>query len=553
MRLLFFPSNLSAPFPSSRFRLFREIRGKNDPARRQPVDLSVRKVYYLSNVHLIYNSFIHNRFGFDGGTMRIPGTDVSKWQADMTVEPVLHIDWNRLATKHRFVWIKAGQGKWIDPGFEFNSQQAKAVGMDFGYYWFYEYRKEFAPTPEEQAELLLSTMKDIPVMGIALDFEKLKNEALPPRNVCLDLIRRFYLRMDKAGVRSEVFYSNLDFLKNTLGFDYPDWLKKKSLWLAWYPALQDEHKSWRHDLWLAEHLKSEIMPHFMDVKWKIQFWQFTDRLDGLGAGVRSKQLDGNYFFGSEEEYHAWVRKSDLVKKEEGPEETGRAVIAGEQDLNTAGVETSTTSVLLAVDGASHESCTLLISPVFGPAGSQVTVTGARWPASSVIRLGLARSDGSIVSEILVTSSETGSCEAQLKIPDQAASGEVWMIKACIQGAHREMTSISFTVTGSAVDNTYTVQPGDTLGAIALMFKVTLASLLEANPQISNPNLIQPDQSIFLPTGASSDAVHYTVVPGDTLSEIAAAHGTTWQAIFALNRSILSSPNVIIPGQVLRVK
>lgn len=47
---------------------------------------------------------------------------------------------------------------------------------------------------------------------------------------------------------------------------------------------------------------------------------------------------------------------------------------------------------------------------------------------------------------------------------------------------------------------------------------------------------------------------YTVKPGDTLTKIAQAHygNTIYQPIFEANQHLLSNPNVIIPGQVLRV-
>lgn len=46
-------------------------------------------------------------------------------------------------------------------------------------------------------------------------------------------------------------------------------------------------------------------------------------------------------------------------------------------------------------------------------------------------------------------------------------------------------------------------------------------------------------------------VYYTVQSGDTLSGIASQYGTTYQAIAALNG--LDNPNLIYPGQTLRVK
>ena len=45
---------------------------------------------------------------------------------------------------------------------------------------------------------------------------------------------------------------------------------------------------------------------------------------------------------------------------------------------------------------------------------------------------------------------------------------------------------------------------------------------------------------------------YVVRSGDTLSRIAGANGTTWEALFAANRDKLSNPNVIQVGQQLRL-
>ncbi|AEW93327.1 MULTISPECIES: LysM peptidoglycan-binding domain-containing protein [Streptomycetaceae] len=46
---------------------------------------------------------------------------------------------------------------------------------------------------------------------------------------------------------------------------------------------------------------------------------------------------------------------------------------------------------------------------------------------------------------------------------------------------------------------------------------------------------------------------YTVAPGDTLSTIAEAHGTTWQRLYAANRQVIGGdPDLIMPGQRLTV-
>lgn len=45
---------------------------------------------------------------------------------------------------------------------------------------------------------------------------------------------------------------------------------------------------------------------------------------------------------------------------------------------------------------------------------------------------------------------------------------------------------------------------------------------------------------------------YTVRSGDWLSKIAPHYRTTWQRIFAVNRDRIADPDLIYPGQILRL-
>lgn len=55
------------------------------------------------------------------------------------------------------------------------------------------------------------------------------------------------------------------------------------------------------------------------------------------------------------------------------------------------------------------------------------------------------------------------------------------------------------------------------------------------------------------TNRSASRGDYTVREGDTLSKIAARHGTTWQRLYAANKAVIGSdPDVILPGQRLVV-
>lgn len=55
-----------------------------------------------------------------------------------------------------------------------------------------------------------------------------------------------------------------------------------------------------------------------------------------------------------------------------------------------------------------------------------------------------------------------------------------------------------------------------------------------------------------PNGSSAGAL-YKVREGDTLTSVAAAHRTTWQKLWQLNRHHVPDPDVIKPGQELRLK
>jgi len=103
---------------------------------------------------------------------------------------------------------------------------------------------------------------------------------------------------------------------------------------------------------------------------------------------------------------------------------------------------------------------------------------------------------------------------------------------------------------------YIVKSGDTLSGIAQEYGTTTKVLASIN-NISNPNLIYPGQKIVLPSGSSSSkgnassSSYYTVKSGDTLSEIAQRFDTTTSTLVKLNN--ISNPNLIYPGQVIKIK
>lgn len=100
---------------------------------------------------------------------------------------------------------------------------------------------------------------------------------------------------------------------------------------------------------------------------------------------------------------------------------------------------------------------------------------------------------------------------------------------------------------------YTVQRGDTLTKIAKAYGTTVSQLVAWNG-ISNPNLIFVGQKLIVAKsepGPEPVKEYYTVKRGDNLTKIARTFGTTVAQLVEWNR--IPNPNLIYPGQVLRVK
>lgn len=110
--------------------------------------------------------------------------------------------------------------------------------------------------------------------------------------------------------------------------------------------------------------------------------------------------------------------------------------------------------------------------------------------------------------------------------------------------------------GSALAQ-YLVRSGDTLYTIAQHFGLTVDLLLEQNPQITNPNRISVGQVINLvvapplPPEAPPGTIQIYVSEGETLNNIARRTGTSVQAIIDANPQIYD-PNLIFVGQIINV-
>ena len=101
---------------------------------------------------------------------------------------------------------------------------------------------------------------------------------------------------------------------------------------------------------------------------------------------------------------------------------------------------------------------------------------------------------------------------------------------------------------------YVIQPGDTLTSIAARFGVMVEDIVRVNPILVNPNAIYPGQIIHIPLVGQTSvpmAALYIVQPGETLTSIALRYNIPPGSLLQFNPQI-TNPNLIYPGQIIAI-
>lgn len=199
--------------------------------------------------------------------------DISFWQDDPTTPA--NINFEKMSQMTRGVIIRAGQNLWEDIKFKTSWADAKQAGLLRGSYWFYDSRAN----PKRQAEKWAQVLgDDTGEMELWCDFEDRYSGAYTGWRHWFDFMERLkaLLPNKKLGVYTGYYY----WLEFAAGVTY----------FAQYP------------LWIAAYnTNAPRIPPIWD-DWT--YWQFTDNGDGTLFGVESKNIDLNYFKGTEEEFLA---------------------------------------------------------------------------------------------------------------------------------------------------------------------------------------------------------------------------------------------------------
>jgi LysM repeat protein len=192
---------------------------------------------------------------------------------------------------------------------------------------------------------------------------------------------------------------------------------------------------------------------------------------------------------------------------------------------------------------------LTLTPLSGATGTQMTIRGANFPANSTMNVTVGQQGQSPAITLSPTSDGSGNFSVTATIPNSATPGSLWTITATTQASGGPTASASFQVTAQPPVGLYTVQSGDSLSQLAQRFNTTLNALLLANPQITNPNVLTVGQQLYIPGAlvTVNGQTVYIVKAGDSLSLIAFNQGISLTSLEQANPGI-TDPNLIYPGE-----
>lgn len=208
-------------------------------------------------------------------TQEVEFPDISFWQGT--------VDFTKMS-KASGVILRAGQGAYIDSQFEVNRSEVLKNKMNWGIYWFWDDRV----SPSVQAEKLVSLFssnKELPNMGIYCDWESTYGGKFGSIGNVVSFMERVeeLLPLARVGMYTGYYFfmQNTDTFRDNSQLKY---LSKKPLWLAWYIVDPKYVKIPR--LWT-----------------KLTFWQYGTPARGSEFGVNSKEIDMNWFNGTQEEFN----------------------------------------------------------------------------------------------------------------------------------------------------------------------------------------------------------------------------------------------------------
>ena len=196
--------------------------------------------------------------------------DVSTYQDDNTTP--LGINFAAMKATTPGVFIRAGQGNWVDADWTYNWSVSRAAGMARGSYWFYDSR--YAPKIQAQ-KYILTLGNDLGQLPLVLDLEEAYKGPFQGWRCWYDCLSE--MRRLAPGKEIMIYTGYYYWTERIPPPTSVQWFSQFPLWIASYNPAPQIPSPWRE--WL--------------------FWQYTDKGDGKPYGVESLNIDLNYFNGDQ--------------------------------------------------------------------------------------------------------------------------------------------------------------------------------------------------------------------------------------------------------------
>ena len=199
-------------------------------------------------------------------TDRVLGIDCSRWQDDNSTPQQMDFV-KAYQAGARFVFIKASQGTWCDEDFLYNWKSAKDAGLYRGAYHYLD----ASASGEAQAEFFLGLLdQDSGELPPVIDYEYRKQD----KNMMYSRLVDFGDSLGNEGIIPMIYTS--PYYWDNWGEDLDFW-KQFPLWIANY----------------------EVNKPNIPLPWiKEDYWQWTDKGDGIKFGAESYGLDMNWYNGT---------------------------------------------------------------------------------------------------------------------------------------------------------------------------------------------------------------------------------------------------------------
>lgn len=213
--------------------------------------------------------------GFAANQYPVKGVDVSAYQGE--------VDWQTLSAQDiSFVFIKATEGSsFVDQYFSYNYEEAKKTNLAVGAYHFFSYDSE----GKTQAENFINTVTPFegmlpPVIDLEFYGDKEQN---PPAREDIDVQLKVMLdALEEHYSQKPIIYATGKSYELYLAGDYEE-----------------------YDIWIRDVIAKPKLPDARE--WT--FWQFTNREQLAGYSGEEKYIDVNVFYGSNEDFNAYLERN----------------------------------------------------------------------------------------------------------------------------------------------------------------------------------------------------------------------------------------------------